>query len=604
MRHGAGVRTIWVPVRLLAVLLASALLGLAPAAASAAVRCIGTTGQGCDTTHATISSALVQAANDDTLRFGPGLYVSPQDPIELRLHFVGAGQGTLDQFDAAVHTRIRGTAGSPGLILTAGGSLRSLQVQGGAHGGSLGRDAIHLYNDGGNVSYSLADVVLLGTEGADENQSDGRGMRVPDDDGTTDVSVTDSAFRAGGSSQFTSTILIIEDSGSVAIRRSMVDARDGQEGLRTDAGAFVLLEDSSVGPDGGIAHWGTGPMRIIRSRVSTNGSRAIDFFPLGPGESVMHVIDSLIEVNGTESFPSSAAVVEPNGGVASLVLRGSTVIARGNAQAAVRVVEDANSRAELRNTIARVEGSSAPGAADLIADQGKISADFSAFATSSALNGGSTPAPGSGSNFSGHPPLNPDLSLPAGSPLADRGDPGAVEPGELDLAGNPRSLDGNGDCVAAPDIGAFELPALACPSNAAPSITGFGITNRVFAPLRLGRRAQVKRGTRFRYTLSEPASVAITIERRLPGRRVGRRCRKATRRNRARRRCARFVRAGVLRAQKQAGRQTTPFSGRFRRRALRRGRYRARIRATDAHGARSAERRLVFRVVKAPRRRR
>jgi hypothetical protein len=98
--------------------------------------------------------------------------------------------------------------------------------------------------------------------------------------------------------------------------------------------------------------------------------------------------------------------------------------------------------------------------------------------------------------------------------------------------------------------------------------------------------------------------VAIRIERALRGRRVGRRCRRPSRRNRARRRCIRFVRAGTLRAQKQAGPQTTPFSGRFRRRALKPGRYRARITAADAQGARSPERRLSLRVVKAPRGRR
>jgi hypothetical protein len=597
-------------VRRLALPLALAILALSPAAASAAVRCVGFSGAGCDSTHGTITSALLQAADDDTLRFAPGVYTSPDAGIDLRLHFEGAGQGTPDNFDPQVHTRIRGTSGSPGLALQRGGSLRGLQVQGGAHNGSLGRDALSLTNNSESVSYSLTDVVLLGTEGADANQNDGMAMRVSDDDGTTDVSVTGAAFEAGGNSQFTPTILVLEDSGSVAIRRSTIDARD-QLGLRNDAGAFVLLEDSSVGPEGGIAKWGPGLMHINRSRVSVESYAALDLSPPGDVEALMQVTNSVIEVIGTESFPSMGATVQSNGGKVTLAMRGSTVIARGNAQAAVYAAEDPSfpedeARVELRNTIARVEGSSAPGAADLVANRGKIGADFSAFATSSATNGGSVPVPGSGSNFNGHPPLNPDFSLPAGSPLADRGDPGVVEPGETDLVGNPRSLDGNGDCIPVPDIGAFELTGAAapCPLNAAPRITGFGITNRVFAPTLLGRGAQVRRGTRFRYTLSEPARVAIGIERALPGRRVGRRCRRPTRRNRARRRCIRFVRTGVLRAQKQAGRQTTPFSGRFRRRALRPGRYRARISATDALGARSAERRLNFRIVNSRKRKR
>jgi hypothetical protein len=130
------------------------------------------------------------------------------------------------------------------------------------------------------------------------------------------------------------------------------------------------------------------------------------------------------------------------------------------------------------------------------------------------------------------------------------------------------------------------------------------MTNKVFAPKRAGasaaqkRKRRVKRGTTFRYTLSEPARVTITIERQLKGRRVRGKCRKPTGKNRRRRACKRFKRAGVLRADEGAGRQSTTFSGRFGRRALKRGRYRARLVATDPQGARSAERRLRFRVVR------
>jgi hypothetical protein len=99
-------------------------------------------------------------------------------------------------------------------------------------------------------------------------------------------------------------------------------------------------------------------------------------------------------------------------------------------------------------------------------------------------------------------------------------------------------------------------------------------------------RRRVKRGTKFLYTLSEPARMSIRIER----------CVKF-RRGRARR-CRRYRKATVLRPAEQAGRQSTRFTGRVRRRALRPGSYRARLVATDAQGAKSAERRLALRIVR------
>ena len=110
--------------------------------------------------------------------------------------------------------------------------------------------------------------------------------------------------------------------------------------------------------------------------------------------------------------------------------------------------------------------------------------------------------------------------------------------------------------------------------------------------------AAAPRGTHFRYALSEAAAMSIAIEQRASGRRVGRRCRPATRRLRKRPRCTRWASRGTLSAQAAAGGNATPFSGRVGRRALRPGSYRARLRATDAAGNRSGERRVALRVVR------
>ncbi|HEX3278763.1 MAG TPA: choice-of-anchor Q domain-containing protein, partial [Thermoleophilaceae bacterium] len=196
--------------------------------------------------------------------------------------------------------------------------------------------------------------------------------------------------------------------------------------------------------------------------------------------------------------------------------------------------------------------------------------------------------------------------------LVDRGDPAYVTAGERDLAGNPRVAG------MAPDIGAFEFqPPVAPPPpppNEAPKLGKVSMSNTVFAPVaataaspRRARR-RVKRGTIFRYVLSEPAGVTIALERRARGVRARARARGRVRcvaltRKRARGKqkgkpCTRWLRSGTLKALQQAGSQSTPFGGRFKGRALKPGSYRARVVASDGR-ARSRERRLPFRIVRA-----
>jgi hypothetical protein len=59
----------------------------------------------------------------------------------------------------------------------------------------------------------------------------------------------------------------------------------------------------------------------------------------------------------------------------------------------------------------------------------------------------------------------------------------------------------------------------------------------------------------------------------------------------------RFVKATSLTPQKQAGKQSTPFSGLVRGKPLKSGRYRASIVATDSAGQASEPRRVSFRIV-------
>jgi streptogramin lyase len=104
-----------------------------------------------------------------------------------------------------------------------------------------------------------------------------------------------------------------------------------------------------------------------------------------------------------------------------------------------------------------------------------------------------------------------------------------------------------------------------------------------------------RRGTRFEFSLSEPARVAIAIERKRSGRRVDGRCVAPTSRNRRRSRCDRWTTTGTLRTDGRAGENTLRFSGRLNGRNLS-GSYRATAVATDAAGNASRPSRVTITV--------
>jgi hypothetical protein len=120
----------------------------------------------------------------------------------------------------------------------------------------------------------------------------------------------------------------------------------------------------------------------------------------------------------------------------------------------------------------------------------------------------------------------------------------------------------------------------------------------------VGRKKKKKKtGTKIRYTLSEPATVTMLIERRAKGRKVKRRCRAVTRKNRKKRRCTRWIKSGTLSRRSVQGLNTVAFSGRVGRKKLKPARYRMTLVAVDAAGNRSVPRRLSFRVRVAKRKR-
>jgi hypothetical protein len=130
--------------------------------------------------------------------------------------------------------------------------------------------------------------------------------------------------------------------------------------------------------------------------------------------------------------------------------------------------------------------------------------------------------------------------------------------------------------------------------------TAGGISDRLAPRVSPGLRLagfRQGRGSTFTYTLSEPARVAIKVEKRLgSGRRVEGRCVRRTRRNRARPSCTRYASVGTVRADGRQGANELRFSGRLNGRNLSPGTYRASLTATDAAGNASNVSRATFTV--------
>jgi len=219
--------------------------------------------------------------------------------------------------------------------------------------------------------------------------------------------------------------------------------------------------------------------------------------------------------------------------------------------------------------------------------------------------------------------LNDDAVISARTPFLDWpaliysggavGDLGAVvqpattaliEPELEELLANQRVMEAP-LTTATPGPAPGPGPPVVVPDRTAPSFTGAAkAVPATFAVNAKGARetpvtaAKAKRGTRFRYSLSEAARVVFAIERRTNGRRAAGRCVKPTRSNRKRKPCVRFAAAGAFAQQATLGSNVKPFSGRIGSRKLAPGRYRATLRATDAAGNRSLPKRIAFRVVK------
>lgn len=177
--------------------------------------------------------------------------------------------------------------------------------------------------------------------------------------------------------------------------------------------------------------------------------------------------------------------------------------------------------------------------------------------------------------------------------------PFGLTPSSTDLAGNPRVVDGNGDCVAVQDRGALELQGHAAPCPPAPVpapgpgpkpvagvISALSISPSTFAAAPSGATASARKkyGAKVSWRDSQAATTTFTVLAPGAGRIQGHSCKKPSSKNRHGRRCTLYRALGTFTHADRAGADSLHFSGRLHGRRLPRGSYRLQAVARDLAG--------------------
>ena len=569
-----------------------------PATATATTRYVGNPGTGgapcTDEQHpCVLFTALNEAVAGDTIsiRRDPAPYNLPSElTIDKRLIIVGApGPRPVFEFTANSGDGFVFDAGS------AGSELRHLRIE-----APNGATAVYAPERAALSDLDIATKLRCALFSAPNSS-------------LTDSTLTETV---PGSS---SNCLAVTSSATGFTARGLTVSRSGGggEAVSFDAAGLdatdltVTADRVGIDVEGGTGA-GDAPAILRRARVTTNATIALHIERKEGGGPLV-----VSDVVARAKAPGGYAI-ESRGGPA---LRNLTAVASGPGSYGLQVRAQFSSTPApvvVRSSVFRADGADIwvePSSVATFATPVEVS--HSNFRT---VDG--TLAAGSGSNQSGDPlfadAAGGDFHPLTGSPLIDAG--------TSDSASGPSDLDGRARTLgAAPDIGTYEFPPPPPPPPpgvdpgapggpagpagpgpgvtadlAAPELTSLALTNRTFAvgSAETPVAARAKKGTTFRLTLSEAATVAVAFERSEPGRRKARRCVKPTSRNRKARKCERWVKRGAIQRTVSAGPVAIPFSGRIGRKALKTGSYRALVAARDAAGNVSKQRTVAFKIVK------
>ena len=405
-----------------------------------------------------------------------------------------------------------------------------------------------------------------------------------------DAKVSDTAVTANAQQTDLVTGVQLADGGSFEDGSVVVPDATNSAALVLAAPNTSVVRSALTGRRALVANGGAKPGSADRVRLTATGT-GVD-----ASGSDLTLTNSLVR---TTTDAGGLYVGGQPGGATSLTARNVTVVGDGTPGSLGVYVSNPqpapnDATLTLRNSI--VTGYP-PGRARVRSAVGTAAANMTAtnsmFAPASSANtgpGAMVPAPGQltpGANLDDdaqfEDPAGGDYSLQFGTTGLDAGDPGAAT--GLDLLGNPRAADGDGDCASRPDMGAYERFApigLNCPGPVQPPAGGSsgGSAGGGTTPPRPGgparrdtraphisrlsipKRLRAGKGVRLGVTLSERARISLTLT---PAR------------------GAKGVRGLRLGFAGKPGRNRPRIPGR----RVKRGRYKLTLVATDAAGNRS-----------------
>jgi hypothetical protein len=465
-----------------------------------------------------------------TIHLAPGEYEPPADTPSEFVYIVGDTDATITSTLSFDH----------------GASLSNLTVTGADDPMTPGLGLSLSHTGPGSSDYVLDGVtVLAGNAGSPGVDS----ANAVDLSGATNFTATNSSFAAGDSGW------VIHSTGgdaSLEIDGSSLQVGSGGRGLQLDGGGHASLVDTTVGGTGAnygiVVNGGGASLALERSSIVAGSTSVAVRHHTGSGTTTADVRDSLLQSMFATTAPDDGALVastqlsqaDQSPHVAVMVT-GSTLVNMADADpdhgpdgGAIAYQSGGTATIALHNTLVY-----APHLPDLTAIQfggdpagsASVSADHSIFGSPTSFEGGFVADNGADGNSGADPllsdPAGGDFTLLAASPAIDGGDASAVADGESDLNGAPRAQDGDGDCVALPDIGAFERSAtLTCTPKPGPGSDpghpgagGGVVTKDTVKPKARGalRKTQklltaLRRGVRVRVWSDTASDVTVTAE--------------------------------------------------------------------------------------------